>query len=287
MKRLVIFLIQKSSRFRTLVFKVATLQSALGFSLRIHRIDVSTRRIEPEELANRILLISKYIQIEKVVGFDLIRVGGIGDGGYVMLNNFNQIEGVLSLGVGPDISWDLEISGNVPLIHFYDHTVDTLPTFVPNSKWYKEKIVTKNDSSGTTLEEAMYRLPSSNQLILKCDIEDDEWEIFAECEPKILEKFDQIIVEFHWLSNKIFNQKYELMISAFEKLAQSHSVVNIHANNSADLVIIANCPVPEVVEITYVRTKSYTFQQTQIGKNVNARNYDGRPEISLNFPIVL
>ena len=287
MKRLVTFLIQKLPQFRNLVFKVARLQSALGFSIPSHRIEVNARSIEPKKLAERVALISKSIRKKKVVGFDLIRVGGIGDGGYVMVNNFNMIEGVLSLGVGPDVSWDLDLSKNVPLIHFYDHTVESLPAVVPNSKWYKEKIVAHSNTSGTTLEQAVNRLPNSNELILKCDIEDDEWEILAECSSAVLEKFDQIVIEFHWIVNKIFNHKYDLMISVLEKLATSHSVVNIHANNSAEFVIVANCPVPEVLEISYVRTKSYSFEQSQFNRSLNAPNDVRHPEIHLKFPISL
>jgi hypothetical protein len=287
MKTTVALLIRKSPRFRALVFKVARLQSALGFSVLNHRNEVNTRSIEPKELADRVTSISKHIQLRKVVGFDLIRVGGISDGGYVMVDNFNLIEGVLSLGVGPDVSWDLALSKNVPLIHFYDHTVESLPAIVPNSKWFKEKIVAHSNTSGITLEQAINRLPNSNQLILKCDIEDDEWEILAEFSSEILEKFDQIVIEFHWIINKIFNHKFELMISVLEKLANSHSVVNIHANNSSELVIVANCPVPEVLEVTYVRTKSYNFQPAESHNKLNAPNDLRRPEISLNFPISL
>jgi hypothetical protein len=155
------------------------------------------------------------------------------------------------------------------------------------ARWFKEKVVTKGDLTGTSFEEAVARLPDTNQLLLKCDIEDSEWEIFSNCDSKILEKFDQIVVEFHWVIDKLFNQKYELMLRALQNLAQTHSVINIHANNFANYEIIANCPIADVIEISYVRTKSYKFEQSNLVVNLNAPNYSENPEIFLNFPIPL
>jgi hypothetical protein len=266
MKNLLIFLIRKAHRFRMAIIK---------------------RTISPDVLALRIWSISKYIQVRKVIGFDLTRIGGSGDGGYVMLDNFQNIEGVLSLGVGPDVSWDLDMNRRTPLIHLYDHSILKLPKNIPNGTWFKEKIVSKSHSTGTAFEIAVQRLPNSSNLILKCDIEDSEWEIFAQCSTKTLSKFDQILIEFHWLTEKFFNEKYELMVAALENLSRTHSVVNIHGNNYADYEMIGNCPVPSVIEISYARTKSYKFEEKPNSKNLNAPNDQKRPEISLSFPIVL
>jgi hypothetical protein len=244
-------------------------------------------RITSPLLVKRILDISKTLQVRKVLGFDLVRVGGPNDGGYVLLNDLDEIDGVLSLGVGPDVSWDLDIGQKVQTIHLYDHTINRLPKPIPTGQWFKEKIVVNGDLAGTSFEEAVARLPDTDRLMLKCDIEDSEWAIFSQCNSEILNKFSQIIVEFHWLTDKLLNDKYELMINALENLARTHSVINIHANNHAKFEIIANCPIPDVLEITYVRTKSYKFVPPQLIKNLNAPNYDGKPEIFLTFPIPL
>jgi TRAP-type mannitol/chloroaromatic compound transport system substrate-binding protein len=168
----------------------------------------------------------------------------------------------------------------------YDHTVLDLPTPIPNGTWFKTKVVSIEDLDGITIDEAVKRLPNSNKLILKSDIEDSEWEIFSQCSTENLLKFDQIIVEFHWLTEKILNEKHDLMISA-ENLARTHSVINIHANNYANYEIVANCPIPEVIELTYVRTNSYDFEKILNDKKLNAPNFDKKPEISLSFPMVV
>jgi hypothetical protein len=267
------------------VIKIANLQSNLGFSVLVGSHEADKISLNEHALSRRIFSISKLIQLHKVKGFELIRIGGLGDGGYVMLNNFKGIDGVLSFGVGPDISWDLDISQKIPLIHLYDHTVSGLPASIPNGIWFKEKIVSRDDPTGTSIDKAIERLPNSNNLILKSDIEDSEWDIFARCPEEVLLKFDQIVIEFHWLTDKFFNKKYELMVSAFENLSRTHSAVNIHANNYANYEIIANCPVPSVIEITYVRIKSYEIEKAFNELNLNAPNFKDKPEISLSFPI--
>jgi len=287
MKRFLIFAIKKSRLMRTFVAKVATLQNLLEYQISLDNKFQSQREVSHELMLKRILEISRTIQIRKVVGFNHIRVGGANDGGYVMLNSLDEIDGVLSLGVGHDMSWDINISEKVPLIHLYDHTISKLPSPMTGARWFKEKVVTKGDLNGTSFEEAVARLPDTNQLILKCDIEDSEWEIFSNCDSKILEKFDQIVVEFHWVIDKLCNQKYELMLRALQNLARTHSVINIHANNFAKYEIIANCPIADVIEISYVRTRSYKLEQSNLGVNLNAPNNLENPEIFLTFPIPL
>jgi len=287
MKRFLIFAIKKSRQPRKFVAKVASLQSLIEYQTAFNNTLQGESELSHRVMLHRILGISKTIQVCKVVGYDLIRVGGPNDGGYVMLKNLDEVDGVLSLGVGPDVSWDTDVSEKIPLIHLYDHTIEKLPKPIPTARWFKEKVVAKGDSTGTSFEEAVARLPDTNQLLLKCDIEDSEWEIFSNCDSKILEKFDQIVVEFHWLADKICNDKYDLALNALQNLARTHSVVNIHANNYAKFQIIANCPIPDVIEISYVRTKSYKFEQNPLVKNLNAPNFLEKPEIYLNFPIPL
>ena len=287
MRRIIIFLIRRSHRIRFIVFKMANLQASLGFALPGENESAEEDMFSIGSSTERILEISRYIQPRQVAWFDLVRIGGPGDGGYVMLDNLEAIEGALSLGVGSDVSWDLEISKKVPLIHLYDHTIEQLPSPIPRGIWFKEKVVPANDVTGTSFDNAVGRLPDSNRLILKCDIEDSEWEILAECDSRTLDKFDQIVIEFHWITDKLLGFKYQLMLEVLEKLAQTHSVVNIHANNYGNVKIIGNCPVPEVIEISYVRTRSYQFELLSSTRKLNAPNNSQNPEIFLNFPIPL
>jgi hypothetical protein len=121
MKRFLIFAIKKSRQLRKFVAKVASLQSLIEYQTAFNNTLQGESELSHRVMLHRILGISKTIQVCKVVGYDLIRVGGPNDGGYVMLKNLDEVDGVLSLGVGPDVSWDTDVSEKIPLIHLQRH----------------------------------------------------------------------------------------------------------------------------------------------------------------------
>ena len=258
---------------------------SLGWSVLFSTQEVRTD-IPTNVLRRRIQRISDYLKVETVNGHQLCRVGAKADGGYVMVDNFLNIDGVLSLGVGPDVSWDDDISQFVKVIHLYDHSVEKLPKPIANATWFKEKIVTRYDSTGTSLETAVSRLLKSDRLILKCDIEDAEWAIIAEADEELLKKFDQIVIEFHWMINHLNSDSFTTMLNALEKISSTHKVVNIHANNYANYEIVANCPIPDVIEVSYARKSSYSFIEKTLVPDFNVKNYSEHPEISLQFPLI-
>ena len=59
------------------------------------------------------------------------RVGGPNDGGYVMLNDLDRIGVCYSLGIGFEVSWDLEMAEWGALVYQYDNTVDGPPSPIP------------------------------------------------------------------------------------------------------------------------------------------------------------
>src|SRR5476651_2191886 len=64
---------------------------------------------------------------ERAEGVAKIRVGGRHDGGYVMLDDFRGIEGAYSLGIGPDVGWDLALAERGVPVWQYDPTVSGPP----------------------------------------------------------------------------------------------------------------------------------------------------------------
>jgi len=139
MNNLPVDILRKLQRIGVQCLKIAGIQSMLIHCFRINRSNVVPSNFSLEILAQRTLEISKALQIKKIFEFDLIRIGGPHDGGYVMVNNLENIEGILSLGIGPDASWDEEISQKVPLIHLYDHSIQELPATIPSAHWYSGK----------------------------------------------------------------------------------------------------------------------------------------------------
>ena len=73
------------------------------------------------------ILSSKYNFLKPYKVKNLIRLGRKFDGGYLVCSDaIQKIENVITLGVGDDISFEIDIERKCPLkkIHLYDYTVN-------------------------------------------------------------------------------------------------------------------------------------------------------------------
>jgi hypothetical protein len=211
-----------------------------------------------------VLRVLALIKPQAVKDFRKIRVGNTGDGGYVMLDDFNQIEAAYSLGINDDVSWDKQISQLGIDIYQYDHTINKLPEENSKFHWFKIGIAEVLRDGFNTLSNLMSinGHTKTNNLLLKCDIEGHEWEMFGGLTQEQLLQFRQIVVETHgWqlLSSETFGTKIE---RAIVNLTANHRLVHVHANNHAAYSIVGGVALPAVLELTFVRIDDKQFQPT-------------------------
>ena len=75
------------------------------------------------------------------VGRAKIRVGNqTGDGGYVMLDDFEGIVGALSAGIGRDVSWDQDIAGRGIDVYQFDGTITEPPATHERFRFFRRMI---------------------------------------------------------------------------------------------------------------------------------------------------
>jgi hypothetical protein len=238
------------------------------------------------DFQRRIVEISKTLRVEKVVdptlGFS--RFGNQFDGGYVMVNDFNNNDALVSLGVGNDVTLDAELSKTISKVHFYDHTVSDLPQTIHNAVLHAEEIGYIKESA-VTLEETLIRLKPAGDTILKMDIEGSEWEVIEKTVS--LGDFKQIVIEFHGLHQLINLDAFIKIASALRKIHSTHAPVHLHANNYVPLAIIGNSVVPDVIEVTYLNRSKYktTLIDPLPGAEFDSPNCSLIPEIALSFPL--
>src|SRR5205807_2115231 len=67
------------------------------------------------------------VQPHDVRGYRKQRIGADLDGGYVMLDDFGASRTALSLGVGPEVSWDAAMAARGLRVLQFDHTVECSP----------------------------------------------------------------------------------------------------------------------------------------------------------------
>jgi len=198
------------------------------------------------------------MKIESILGLlkvefknvEKIRFGGVNDGGYFVAKEYLPQHGIICLGVGSDISFEQDLVSEKVEIHFYDDSVNQLPVKLQNSKFYKLRVGKKGISLGEILERHEGR-----SLLLKCDIEGSEWDLFDNASNATLEAFDQIVVEFHHIQYLYHQGNFDVYKRVLEKLYVSHSPIHLNSNNYGAYFILGGYLIPEILEVTYINRR--------------------------------
>ena len=200
-----------------------------------------------------------------LVPFDLprerkVRIGEPGDGSYVMVDRLRASQPVMSFGVGPSVEFEMEMAERGHSVFMFDHTIDSLPATHPRFAWFREGITggPRPEKGLFTLAEHMDKLPSDSQPILKLDVEGAEWAVLDEAPTGSLARFEQIALEVHFLyrfEEPLFNAKVQ---RALRKISSAFTLCHVHANNFSPIRIVAGFPVPEALELTYIRSDLVT-----------------------------
>jgi hypothetical protein len=123
-----------------------------------------------------------------------------------------------------------------------------------------------------------------DNIFLKIDIEGGEYPWLLEIDESRLDKFKQIVIEFHGITNDGWGCNYNDKIRCLEKLAQTHYIVHAHGNNHGPVVN----RIPDVIELTYVNKKYFSSPPKLNTRplpipNLDFSNIGGPYDINLNF----
>ncbi len=209
----------------------------------------------------RICSIARLLRPQRALGHGKVRLGGPHDGGYICLDDFEGIVAALSFGVGDDVSWDADVAGRGIIVHQYDHTVAAAPAGHANFRFNRRKIGPVADNDSESIESALVRgslvLPAT--VLLKIDIEHNEWPVFDAAPAGTLDKFAQIVCEFHGFDQVADDKWFARAYSVLDKLTKSFAVVHVHGNNAAPMLAIGNLLFPQILEVTFASRAKYTF----------------------------
>jgi hypothetical protein len=190
-------------------------------------------------------------------GKKLIRIGGAGDGGYLIPDDLDGIEYCFSPGVGPMSEFESQLADRKIMSFLADYSVDTPPTMRPEFTFDKKYLGSTNSERFMTLAswKDKYLKGYTGDLILQMDIEGAEYRVILSTPNELLSQFRILVIEFHGLDRLFDPVVFQLYYSCFDKLLESFYIAHIHPNNCCRSVRKGSIEVPRVMEFTFLHKK--------------------------------
>ena len=200
------------------------------------------------------------LSTKKVVGKKRILLGTKRDGSYVLLDDFDKIKIAYSFGISKEIQFDIELANRGIDVFMYDHTIDSLPYNHSNFHWKKIGIRGNNDTDNNlkTLEAILMENNHNleDNMILKMDVENWEWESLKDLSDSILKKFKYILIEYHFMNPETEGKLY---YNVLKKLHKYHQPFYFRCNVRNIIVQFGNNRVCKFIEVSYVNRENNIF----------------------------
>lgn len=202
--------------------------------------------------------IKKHLCCKRIREKSYVRIGGDrGDGGYIMVDDFNDKMRAYSVGIGDNVSYDSELANKGIKVFMYDHTICRLPQVHSNFIFHRLGVGTGDNC--LPLEDILRENDDldNHNLILKMDIEGAEWEALDSVSSELLSNFIQISLELHGICNLEHKEK---ILRTLQKISLTHQAIWVHGNNADKAEIANEILIPNLIEVTYIRKDACLFE---------------------------
>lgn len=191
--------------------------------------------------------------------FELIRLGGDGDGGYLIPDDIENISFCFSPGVSEIANFENDLTKRAIKCFLADYSVESPPIKNDLFDFEKKYLGCKNNEIFTTLESWIeLKTPFNDDFILQMDIEGAEYSVICDTSLETLNKFRILVIEFHGLHNLFNRMGFNLIDLAFTKILKNFEVVHIHPNNASKPVERNGITIPPTMEFTFLRKDRIT-----------------------------
>ena len=215
------------------------------------------RRGQSEEMSSREQLAQFFDRLHAVdPGLPMIRLGGDGDGGYVIPDDLEGLAACFSPGVSDVADFELGLAERGVPSFMADASVEGSPSQHPLLDFEPTFVGTEDAPGWTTMESWMSRkgpAPEAGDLLLQMDIEGAEWPVLASMDRATLVRFRMIVLELHDVHRVFLRSGLEEVQSVLTKLLADFDMVHLHANNNLQPVRLHGYEVPPVLEMTLLR----------------------------------
>lgn len=188
----------------------------------------------------------------KIYSFDKKKRFGVPlDGGYVIADIGNIYDCYISAGV----SWEESFSRDFISYYgmndhnsfAYDGTIHAYPyNYTTNINFTRKNIGNTCNDRVTDLKKV---IESKKNIFLKMDIEGGEYDWIPCLTTDELNKFAQIVIEYHGINDDSYDHSFDIKNKCFEKMCHTHYPIHAHGNTCGGIT----GKIPDVLEITYLR----------------------------------
>lgn len=244
------------------------------------RILVFERQISHDELASFFTVIK-----ENQAHLALMRIGKIGDGGYLVPENLGEIDACFSPGVAESAHFEDALATLGIPSYLTDASVKMAPAVSPLMSFESKHLDTFDSKSTQRLDSWINKyMPLSDRLLLQMDIEGDEYKVLLDVLPETLKRFKVVVIEFHELDRLLLRQNAAMIKHVFLKILKNFFIVHIHPNNAEKPFMVGNFCIYPTLEFTFVRRDLITDRGSA---SVNTHTLDspnlaGKKDIKLH-----
>lgn len=191
---------------------------------------------------------------------DLTRVGSKFDGGYIVPKiGIKESDFLISGGISTNNDFELSLAKKGVLGLQIDFSIEAPPIKHANLSFVKKRL-----GDEISLKQAVKHFSSKGKGILKLDIEGSEYQVIKNFNQFFI--FDLIIIEFHYLNRLIEYDFYSCFRNSLLKINSTHKIVYISPNNCCGYSIIGGQPIPNLLEITWLK-KNLVNKKNNISSN--------------------
>ena len=222
-------------------------------------------------------------------GHSLIRVGGPGDGGYLIPDDLLGITELFSPGSNKLSNFEKEVAERWQIKSFICDSIEEQPDDLSEFQDFTSAWVGPFTDGEKLISLAQWVEEKSNSngdLMLQMDIEGAEFQTLLAPSTELMRRFRIIVVELHFLEALKNRWAFEQIYSPFfEKILTDFDVVHVHPNNCCGTWNFGDIEFPRLIELTLHRKDRGKYL---IPKNSSRNELDQpcvpmNPDLSLEF----
>jgi hypothetical protein len=208
------------------------------------------------------------------------RIGGLGDGSYVLAgNHFNECL-LVSGGISNNNEFEIELANMGATGFQFDGSISHPPK-LHERLGFRQAYVGRRSGFLSLQEMTRDGLKFMNMhptaKILKLDIEGSEWDLLA---GEDLADFDQIIIEMHGLF-EVMRINGNLKLQVLNNLVENFYTIYANGNNCCGFTNIGGYPIPNIAEFSFVNKRKFTRKGAAKVNPPPIVNIPGRPPLRI------